>query len=126
MYIKPNLIIVNDEVRIIDNLIDRGEMLKKFDKDQFKTFFVDEDLHFVIFYADENLTQRFKMFVVEDFCVNEEGMLMLLGALDEQIQNNNHKNMLQDARNKLLDIFYMSKTFQALLGKNQHLEEEYL
>jgi hypothetical protein len=65
------------------------------------------------------------MFVVEDFCVNQEAMITLLGALDEQIMNNNHKNLLQDARNKILDIFYMSKTFQALLGKDKQLEEEY-
>jgi hypothetical protein len=125
MFIKPTLRIVNDEVKIIDCLIDRGEMLKSFDKNQYRTFFIDEDLYFVIFYADELLTQRFKMFVVEDFCVNQEAMITLLGALDEQIMNNNHKNLLQDARNKILDIFYMSKTFQALLGKDKQLEEEY-
>ncbi|WP_337041072.1 hypothetical protein [Emticicia sp. 17c] len=124
MNVQPTVRIINDDVTIIDSLVDNGEMFKAFDTNKTTTYLVGEDFHLVFYFADSTLNNRFIMYIVEDFSVNEECMGFLLNLLEEQIQQNHHTYIMKQARSKVLDILYMTDTFRALFGKKNVREED--
>ncbi|UTA70167.1 hypothetical protein [Emticicia sp. 21SJ11W-3] len=124
MRVQPTLRIITDEVAIIDCLVDNGEMFRKFDTDKTAAFLVGEDFHLVLYLADSAAENRFVMYIVDDFSVNEECMAYVLKYLEEQIQQNHRVYTMKQARNKVLDIFYMTDTFRALFGKKSVQEED--
>jgi len=124
MNVQPTLRILTDEVTIIDSLVDNGEMFKTFDTDKTAAFLVGEDFHLVLYFSDSAAENRFVMYIVDDFSVNEECMAYVLKYLEEQIQQNHKVYLMKQARNKVLDIFYMTDTFRALFGKKSVPEED--
>ena len=124
MNLRPTLRIITDEVEIIDCLVDNREMFKAFDIDKTAAFLVGEDFHLVFYFADNEPENRFLMYVVEDFSVNEECMAFVVRHIEDQIQQNHHVYTMKQARNKVLDILYMTDTFRALFGKTNVKEED--
>ncbi|MFD2521266.1 hypothetical protein [Emticicia soli] len=124
MSLTPTIRIITDEVAIIDCLVDHREMFKTFDADKTAAFLVGEDFHLVFYFADNNLENRFLMYIVEDFSVNEECMVYVLQQLEEQIQQNHRVYTMKQARNKVLDMLYMTDTFRAMFGKTKVKEED--
>ncbi len=122
MIIQPTLRIVSDDVEIIDNLVDHGEMFKTFDTNRTTTFLVDEDLHIVFYFADSTLENRFLMYIVDNFTENQDCMAMVLNHLEEQITDGNHTYIMKQAKSKVLDMLYMTNTFRALFGKDKTQE----
>ena len=125
MNLRPTIRIITDEVAIIDCLVDQREMFKTFDNDKTAAFLVDEDFHLVFYFADNSLENRFLMYIVEDFSVNEECMAFIIKQLEEQIQQNHEVFIMKHARSKVLDMLYMTDTFRALFGKKNVKEDEY-
>ena len=125
MNLQQTLRIVSDDVAIIDYLVDNNEMFKTFDTNKTTTFLVGEDFHLVFYFADSKLENKFVMYIVDDFSVNEECMGFLLQHLEEQIQQNHEVFIMKHARSKVLDMLYMTDTFRALFGKKNVKEDEY-
>lgn len=124
MNVQPTIRIITDEVAIIDCLVDNREMFKTFDADKTAAFLVGEDFHLVFYFADDSLENRFLMYIVDDFSVNEECMAFIIRQLEEQIQQNHHVYTMKQARNKVLDMLYMTDTFRALFGKTNVKEQD--
>lgn len=122
MNIQPTLRIVSDDVAIIDCLVDHNEMFKSFDNNKTTTFLVNEDLHIVFYFANSTLENRFIMYIVDNFTENQDCMELILNHLDEQIRNNKYTYIMKQAKNKVLDMLYMTNTFKALFGKNKETE----
>ena len=125
MNVQQTLRIVSDDVAIIDYLVDNNEMFKTFDTNKTTTFLVGEDFHLVFYFSDSKLENKFVMYIVDDFSVNEECMGFLLQHLEEQIQQNHEVFIMKHARSKVLDMLYMTDTFRALFGKKNVKEDEY-
>ncbi|GAB3515182.1 hypothetical protein [Emticicia fontis] len=117
MNLQSTLRIIADEVEIIDCLVDNREMFKTFDTNKTAAFLVGEDFHLVFYLADNEPENRFLMYIVEDFSVNEDCMAFVVKQIEEQIQQNRNVYIMKQARNKVLDMLYMTDTFRALFGK---------
>ncbi|RYU96178.1 hypothetical protein [Emticicia agri] len=124
MNLQPTLRIIADEVEIIDCLVDNREMFKTFDTNKTTAFLVGEDFHLVFYLADNEPDNRFLMYIVEDFSVNEECMAFIVKQIEEQIQQNHNVYIMKQARNKVLDMLYMTDTFRALFGKTNVKEAD--
>lgn len=124
MNLRPTLRIIADEVEIIDCLVDHREMFKTFDTNKTAAFLVGEDFHLVFYFADNEPENRFLMYIVEDFSVNEDCMAFMVKQIEEQIQQNRNVYIMKQARNKVLDMLYMTDTFRALFGKTNVKEAD--
>ncbi|MBA4850118.1 hypothetical protein [Emticicia sp. BO119] len=124
MNLQPTLRIIADEVEIIDCLVDNKEIFKTFDTNKTAAFLVGEDFHLVFYLSDNEPGNRFVMYIVEDFSINEECMAFIVKQIEEQIQQNHNVYIMKQARNKVLDMLYMTDTFRALFGKTNVKEQD--
>jgi len=114
-YITPNLYITRDESKIIDLLVDVKEMPTDFENSRVFSFYNNRDFHLILFFPDEN-DRGFHMYVVEDFSLHVDDLIILRGIFAQLISQGYDVHILQKAHNQIDNMVHMAKTFRAMLN----------
>jgi hypothetical protein len=124
--LTPHLLLTRHETEIIDLLVDRDEMPKDFDENQVRSFFVGKDFHLVLYFPQEK-DRGFQMFVVRDFSIHIEELLMLRELFSQLIQQGQNTSLLKKAHYRVDNIILMAGTFRALMHSEEPLpNDDYL
>ena len=114
-YITPNLYITRDESIIVDLLVDVKEMPKDFDNSCVFSFYNNRDFHLILFFPDEK-DRGFHMYVVEDFSIHVDDLIILRGIFAQLISQDYDIHILQKAHNQIDNMVHMAKTFRVMLN----------
>jgi len=116
--LTPNLFLTKNEVEIIDCLVDHREMPVKFEENHVISFYNDNDFHLVLYFSE--LEDRgFQMYVVKDFSVNVDDLILLHELFGKLISDGLSIHILSKAQNQIDNIIYMSNTFRAMIHKDE-------
>lgn len=121
--LTPHLSITRRETDIIDCLTDHDEMPRDFEENQVRSFFVGKDFHLVLYFAHEQ-DRGFQMFIVRDFSIHVQELLMLRDILAQLIQLGQNISMLKKAHYRVDHILRMAHTFRALMHSDAPLSAE--
>jgi|GEM_PF-691775 hypothetical protein len=125
-YITPNLLVTQEETEIIDCLTDHNEMPTDFEESCVRSFFMDKDFHLVLYFPQKE-DPGFQMFVIQDFSVHVEELLILRDLFGQLIQQGQNALFMQKAHCVVDDIIQMAHTYKALLhGRDIMPEDDYL
>lgn len=116
--LTPNLFLTKNEVEIIDCLVDHLEMPAKFEENHVISFYNDQDFHLVLYFSEKE-DKGFQMYVVRDFSVNVEDLIILYQLFGKLINDGLSIHILSKAQNKIDNIIYMSNTFRAMIHKDE-------
>lgn len=123
VYVGPNLMVTTDELEIIDCLVDHGQMPKDFSRDYVTSFFVEDDLYLVLYFAD-NQDKGFHLYVIKDFSMNVREMQHLSRIFGGLLESGFNYSMMKQAKDEMDTFIAMAPTFRAMLNKPE-LEDEY-
>ena len=117
IYLTAHLSITRNENEIIDCLVDHGEMPANFDASQVTTFYSGEDLHLVLYFAHQ-YDRGFQMYVIEDFSVHQNELILLRDLFGRMVQEGDGKDIFRQAHYRLDSIVHMAKTLRAVIHKD--------
>lgn len=115
--LTPNLYLTSNQTEIIDCLVDHHEMPVKFEEDQVISFFNATDL-FLVLYFSKKEDRGFQMYVVRDFSINVNDLILLHQLFDRLIVDGLSVSVLQKAQFQIDNIIYMADTFRAMIHKD--------
>jgi hypothetical protein len=120
--LTKNLSVTNNEVNILDLLVDTGNVIYDYSKNNVLSFMNGKDFYLVLYNAQEG-DRGFMMYSVEDFCEHEEDLVLLRNIFDRTIANGLNNYMMRMAKSKIEDIFYMANTFRALFNRPKLVDD---
>jgi len=116
--LTPNLFLTKNEVEIIDCLVDHREMPAKFEENHVISFYNGQDFHLVLYFS-ELQDRGFHMYVVRDFSVNVEDLILLHQLFGKLISDGLSIHILSKAQNQIDDIIFMTDTFRAMIHNDE-------
>ena len=114
-YITHNLYVTRNEQQIIDLLVDHHEMPTDFNKSHVISLYSNRDFHLILYFPNES-HRGFQMYVVRDFSLHVNDLVILREIFRKLIDDDYGVHMLQKAYSQVENMLYMSKTFRIMMN----------